>query len=53
VLLAQAVLLQTIAETGGVESTWISWLLVASAFPAVSQALYFTVVVVETPNGTV
>jgi hypothetical protein len=31
--------------------TSISWVFVVSAFPAVSQALYFTVVVVETVNG--
>jgi hypothetical protein len=54
--LEQAEPLQAIEEdggvlSGGVVSTWISWLLVASTLPALSQARYFTVVVVGTVNG--
>jgi hypothetical protein len=45
--------LQAIDELGGFESTWISWLLVASTFPATSQARNLTVVVFETLNGLV
>jgi hypothetical protein len=51
--LEQAASLQAIEETGGVRSNWISWLLVASTWPAMSQARYLTVVVAETVNGPV
>jgi hypothetical protein len=56
--LEQAEPLQAIEEdggvlSGGVVSTWISWLLVASTLPATSQARYLTVVVVETVKGLV
>jgi hypothetical protein len=51
----QAAPLQAIVDVGAVVSvlTWISWLFVVSAFPALSHARYFTVVVVETMNGEV
>ena len=50
---AQAAPLHAIVEVGGVVSVGpvsivISWLLTASALPALSQARYLTVVVAET-----
>jgi hypothetical protein len=45
--------LQLIEEAGAVVSTWMNRDFVASTLPAVSQALYLTVEVVDTVNGTV
>ena len=42
---------QLIVVVGGVVSIWISWLLTASALPALSKARYLTVVVEATVNG--
>ena len=44
-------MLQLIVEDGAVLSIWIVCMLVCPALPALSQAAYSTVVVVETVNG--